>query len=312
MSNVAVLQKAFIRSRRARGRNDRTIVEYEGALEHLRKYLSADFTQLSITTIDRPTLEDFLISFMAAGRTSTTANKVFRSLRAFFNWCEDEEYIERTPFTKKFVPPQAHPSNKAGYKPAEVQAQIDNLRDELSDGARRERFLAVRDLALLLVLYDTGLRAKELLAMCIEKIDWETGHFAVPAKGGKTRSARLGKASRAAVEAYIKSPRFRAFSIIEGPLWRNFGGYYLTVSGLHRLCRRRAEDAGVKGGHPHRWRYTHSEVLQDLGWPEEVIMAEMGHSVLSVSRQYRQAAIRRRALKLHEEQSPADLLERGG
>ena len=49
-------------------------------------------------------------------------------------------------------------------------------------------------------------------------------------------------------------------------------------------------------------------VLEDMGWPEEVIMAEMGHSVLSVSRTYREASIRRQALKRHQEHGPMDLL----
>ena len=68
-------------------------------------------------------------------------------------------------------------------------------------------------------------------------------------------------------------------------------GVPLTRSGLRRVCVLRGEQAGVKGANVHRWRYTHSEALEEQGWQEHEIMAEMGHSTRSVSRTYRAAAI---------------------
>ena len=75
------------------------------------------------------------------------------------------------------------------------------------------------------------------------------------------------------------------------------------------MCIVRGRQAGVSGATTHRWRYTHAETLEELGWQEHEIMAEMGHSTLTVSRHYREAAIRRSALRKHEASSPADLLK---
>jgi len=74
------------------------------------------------------------------------------------------------------------------------------------------------------------------------------------------------------------------------------------------LCVLRGQQAGVQGATVHRWRYTHSEALEELGWQEHEIMAEMGHSTRSVSRAYREAAIRRSALRKHRTLSPGDML----
>ena len=307
-ATIELLYHSFARSRKALGRSARTIEQYDISIKHFTRFMQHEFDSTAIALVNRRVIEDFLIEHMAENRTTTTANKTFRSLRAFFNWLYEEDMLEINPF-RRVKAPKPTPAPKSGYTRAEVDAQLEPIRMAMQ-GHGRERFLAFRDYALFMVLYDTGLRASEICAMTVEGIDPDTGLFEVPGKGRQVYRRHLGSAALAAVTKYLTA-RSRRVRTSSDKLWVNFSGFPLTRSGLFRMCQVRATDAGIKNGGVHRWRYTHAETLQDLGWPEEVIMAEMGHSMLSVSRHYRQTAIRRRALKQHELQSPADLLGGG-
>lgn len=303
---LGFLLAAFLRSRKLKGRRQGTIDAYTLAARELHDYLLKELDADNIQLADRRVIEDFLIDYMV-GRSTTTANKTFRQLRAWFNWMWKEDLIATNPFQgrKRVEAPQVQYRAKAGFTTPEAKAIIRNAEEDIFESGELG-WRGVRDRAILLVLYDTGLRATEVIMMTIEGLSLNTGLFEVPGKGGKFHRRHLGAASIEAIKRYLR--RLHAVGISSGTLWRNHAGYNLTRSGLYRMCMRRATAAGVMDGNPHRWRYTHGEILEDLGWPEEIIMAEMGHSTLSVSRHYRESAIRRKALKQHEQQSPADLL----
>lgn len=159
----------------------------------------------------------------------------------------------------------------------------------------------------MIVAFDCGLRASEITAMQVGSLDWDSGTFSVRGKGRKTYIRHLGDKALAAIDRYLRLRR-RVLGEPSGPLWVNKRQQGLTRSGLRRMCVQRGKQAGVTGATVHRWRYSHAEALEDAGWPEAQILAEMGHSTLSVSRTYRDAAIRRGALRRHKEASPGDML----
>ncbi len=305
-STFEALLIPFMRSRKLKGRSQLTVYQYTLAAGHLRTFMLDTLGDDNIRLVTRPVLEDFLIEHMAQ-RSSTTANKTFRQLRAWFNWLWNEDLIESNPFQgrRRVEAPEVIHQSKSGFSVAEAKSIISTIDDDL-DLPGRAGWLAIRDRAILLVMYDTGLRATEITNMTIEGLDCSTGLFEVAGKGNSFYRRHLGKTALAAIARYTH--RLNSAGISSGKLWRNHSYYSFTRKGLYDMCKHRAEDAGIRNGNPHRWRYTHGEVLQDLGWSEEIIMAEMGHSSLTVSRHYRENAIRRKALKQHEDQSPADML----
>ena len=299
---------SFLRSRKALARSPRTIDEYRLACRTFSEFLRARYADDDARRVTRRDIEDFLIEYQET-RSSTTANKTFRALRALFNWLWREEEIEVNPFARVQAPP-ADRAPREGYSPDEVKGMLRVCQQEqrmAKKRSHRREFLATRDYALLLALYDTGLRASEVTAMTVEGIDWQAGLFAVPGKGRKVYQRHLGDRALAAIDRYLRLRR-RLQSEASGPLWVGSTGEPLTRSGLRRMCVLRGQQAGVQSATVHRWRYTHSEVLEELGWQEHEIMAEMGHSTRAVSRSYRDAAIMRSALRKHRECGPADLL----
>ena len=300
--DLATIYKAFTRNRLSLGRGARTIEQYTYAVRALEDFLVRSEGNTAIDALPYAVIEDFLIDYMARGRGKATANKTFRSLRALFNWAAKRRLIAYNPFTE-LQAPRPQTSSKHGYSTDEVRQMFADVRQQMTEPGR-EGFLARRDHALMLVLYDTGLRATEICNIKANSVDMTTGLFEVRGKGDRLYRRHLGIVARTAVQTYLAAVRFPVGD--DTPLWRGWTGVVLTRSGLFRMNRTRAALAGVKNGGVHRWRYTHAEILEEMGWPEDIIMAEMGHSVLSVSRAYRERAIRRRAMKQHEEDSPAD------
>ena len=299
---------SFLRSRRALDRSPRTVEEYQRACGTFSDFLALRYGDDDVRRVTRRDIEDFLIEYQET-RSSTTANKTFRGLRAVFNWLWREEEIDANPFDRVEAPP-ADRTPREGYSLDEVRAMLRVCRQDEQAAKRRSprrEFLAVRDYALLVVMYDTGLRASEVVAMTVDGIDWDEGLFSVPGKGRKLYTRHLGRKALAAVERYLRLLR-RMVDAGTGRLWVGWKGEPLTRSGLRRLCVLRGQQAGVREATTHRWLYTHSEVLEELGWQEHEIMAEMGHSTRSVSRAYREAAIRRAVLRKHSATSPADVL----
>ena len=301
---------SFLRGKKALNRSPRTVEEYQLACRVFSDFLTTRFGDDDVHRVTRRDIDDFLIEYQET-RTSTTANKTFRALRAIFNWLWREEEIEDNPFSRAEAP-LASRAPRDGFSQDEVRAMLRACQQARRAAVRRSswrEYLAVRDYALLMVLYDTGLRVSEVTAMTVEGIDWNDGLFAVPGKGRKVYQRHLGNRALSAVDRYVRTRRRMLGESAIDQLWVGWTGQPLTRSGLRRVCIVRGRQAGVSGATTHRWRYTHAETLEELGWQEHEIMAEMGHSTLTVSRHYREAAIRRSALRKHEASSPADLLK---
>jgi site-specific recombinase XerD len=250
---------SFLRSRKALDRSARTLDEYRLACRGFSEFLTARYADDDVRRVTRRDIEDFLIEYQET-RSSTTANKTFRALRALFNWLWREEEIEANPLARVQAPP-ADRAPREGYSPDEVKAMLLVRQREqrlANKGSPRRQFLATRDLALLLVLYDTGLRASEVTAMTVEGIDWQAGVFAVPGKGCNVYQRHLGDRALGAIDRCLRLRR-HLHDKASGPLWVGWMGEPLTRSGLRRLCILRGQQADVRGATVHRWRYTHSE-----------------------------------------------------
>ena len=212
--------ESFLRSRRALDRSERTIDEYRLACRVFSTFLEARYQEDDVRRVTRRDIEDFLIEYQET-RSRTTANKTFRGLRAVFNWLWREEEIETNPFLRVEAPrPDA--TLREGYDPHEVTAMLRALRQEgraARKRSNRREFLASWDYALLLVLYDTGLRATEIVAMTTEGVDWKEGLFTVTGKGRQLYKRHLGDRAVAAIDRYLRLRRRLVRETGSGALW---------------------------------------------------------------------------------------------
>jgi site-specific recombinase XerD len=192
---------------------------------------------------------------------------------------------------------------------AEVEPDfpVDELRRLLAE-AEKGRY-ALRNVALLLFMVDSGLRISELLALRVGDVDLATGRVLVASgKGAKTRTVGIGQTTRAAVDAYLED---RVYRPPDSPLWRSQGLDPLSAAMVRKALHEWADAAGVKNAHPHRFRKTFcTAFLRDGGGLLEASRL-LGHSSTAMTQRVYAALVSDDLLRAHEKHGPADRLGLG-
>jgi integrase/recombinase XerD len=147
---------------------------------------------------------------------------------------------------------------------------------------------SVRNAALLELLYACGLRVSEAVALRGTQLNLEAGFVTVMGKGGKERVVPLGRAARAALEAYLAQERPRLLRGRASPfVFVGPGGRRLTRQAVWKLVRRRAGGAGLAGRvSPHTLRHTFATHLLGGGADLRVVQTLLGHADVATTQIY--------------------------
>jgi site-specific recombinase XerD len=152
-------------------------------------------------------------------------------------------------------------------KPDEVDALLDSLE---ADGP-----LALRNRALVELVYSAGLRSREAVDLDLGDVEFEQELVRVRGKGGKERAVPLGEEAAAWVGRYLREARPQLARGAEDALFLSTRGRRLDTSSLRRLVP-----------HPHRLRHAFATHLLEGGADLRVIQELLGHSSLSTTQVY--------------------------
>jgi len=235
-------------------------------------------------------LREYLIQFRT-GRKDKTLREAQIALRRFFRWLVEEGELDEDP-TRGIPLMSFRTTPQPTYNTEEVR--------RLLESCFTKSPLGIRDRALILVLYDTGVREGELVSM--REVDWERRAVQVTGKTG-TRTVPLGLAALQAIERYI-----RHWTISEPPLWRGIRGTPLTGWGVLQIIRRRCLEAGVQHKGVHAFRRSAACQMKRLGAQDSDIMEICGWKSVVMLRRYTAACAEELAQRAHALYSPADNL----
>jgi len=141
---------------------------------------------------------------------------------------------------------------------------------------------SLRDLAILEVLYSSGVRVGELTGLDLDDVDMAEGTIKVLGKGGKERIAYLGEYAISSLGAYL---RLRGDA--KGPLFVGARGNRFSARSVQRLVSRCVRLSGInKTPTPHALRHTFATHLLDAGVDLRAIQEMLGHSKLSTTQRY--------------------------
>jgi len=167
---------------------------------------------------------------------------------------------------------------------------------------------ALRDRALVELLYGAGIRVGELVALDVRDIDLHRGDVRVWGKGRKERVVPLPAAARNALREYLDQrrrpgvlaePLFTSLRSKKGEMPRR-----LDPRDVRRILRTRAERAGlVDRVHPHRLRHSYATHLLDMGTDLRAIQELLGHASLSTTQKYT-AVSAERLLEVYDRAHP--------
>ncbi|RFU38871.1 site-specific tyrosine recombinase XerD, partial [Actinomadura logoneensis] len=147
---------------------------------------------------------------------------------------------------------------------------------------------ALRDRALLELLYGSGARISEAVGLDVDDVDLGEGFARVSGKGGKTRIVPIGEYARRAVEAYLVRARPELARTGRGgpALFLNARGGRLSRQGAWMVLRAAADRAKLTDVSPHTLRHSFATHLLDGGADVRVVQELLGHASVTTTQVY--------------------------
>lgn len=275
-------------------RSDSTQRIYLSALDRLIGHLEAKGMPTGARAIRREHVESYIATRKDEVRP-TTLSVEFRALQQFFRWCVEEDEIDRSPMERMKAP-------RVPESPVPV-VSVDDFRKLLKTTEGRD-FNARRDAAILLLMFDTGVRRGELEGLELDDVDLRDRLAYVTGKGGHTRAVRFGSKTAVAVDRYLRLRRGHRRS--DSPaLWLGQDGP-LTGSGFAQILAKRCAAAGLPRLHPHQFRHTFAHEYLNNGGNEGDLQRLAGWRSPQMLRRYGASMADDRARRNYT--SPADRL----
>lgn len=293
-----LLLKEWILVLRGDGKSPRTIEGYADSVRQLASFLkSGGFPSLADATAEH--IREWLNELRNRGNKPATVNTRYRGVHAFYRWLAKEGEVQENPLAH-IDPPRVPETVQPYYTPEDVRLVLKSLR-----GRRIRGIDAARTRAVILALFDTGLRASELCSLRLEDVNWDAQTIVVRhPKGGDERVVSVGTTAMRSLMSHLR------LSGSQSPwLFSTLDGSRLTKNALKLVLRRAFELAGVefKGIHAFR-RASGIEYLRQGGQAEDLRVL-MGWRSPEMIRRYVKAAEVERATAAHKKFSPADALE---
>jgi integrase/recombinase XerD len=210
---------------------------------------------------------------------ATVARKV-AAIKSFFHFLLAEGVVQADP-TENLESPHVGKSLPSTLTVKEV----DEL---LEQPARFNTSEAVRDKAMLELLYATGLRVSELVSLNCDDVDTSAGYVRCLGKGSKERIVPVGYQAMRAVEDYVNGAR-RALtrSREQAALFLNHRGERLTRQGFWLLIKNYARSAGIAANiTPHTLRHSFATHLLNGGADLRAVQELLGHANISTTQIY--------------------------
>ena len=279
---------AYLFDLEAAGRSKFTIISYRQHLKDLARFLEGqDVLSLSKeggSWFDRLTTNHLRTYFAGLQRAEMKASSIRTRatiLSCFFNWCVQEGIIERNPMVRI-----RRPKRECRPRPIFTERELLAM---LAAAKRSEK--AARNVSILYLLLDTGMRTSELMRLKKQDYDPARSMFTINGKGNKVRSVKMGAHCQAAFETYLEST--------DGHLWG------ISIWGFRDMIHDLGKRAGVKAN-PHKWRHTFANKFLDAGGTIDELQYLLGHSSIETTMIYASYGQQERALRSQVQHSPVD------
>ena len=255
----------FIAAKKIEGCSDRTVAYYKVTVEHLLKCIDTPIRKITTDEI-----RSYLAKYQEKGGCSkTTVDNIRRNISSFFSWLEEEDYILKSPM-------------KRIHKIKTVQPVKETISDELIERLR-DACLCKRDLAMVDLLYSTGIRVGELVRLNVDDTSFEERECVVFGKGDKERKVYFDAKAKLHLQDYLKERNDdnpALFVTLDAPHQR------LKISGVEIRIRSLGRSINAEKIHPHKFRRTMATRAIDKGMPIEQVQKILGHSQIDTTMQY--------------------------
>ncbi|AYF98615.1 tyrosine recombinase XerC [Protaetiibacter intestinalis] len=233
--------------------------------------------------LDLETLRDWLWRGAQAGLAASTLGRRVSSARTFTAWLARRGLVEPDPGLRLRTP-------RAGRRLPRVltRAQMDGILESLHARAADGDPLAVRDVAVIELLYASALRVSELVGLDLDDVDRTARTLRVLGKGAKERVVPFGAPAAAALEDYLARARPALRTAASSPaLLLGARGARLGTRSVYELVARELHELpGTGPSGPHSLRHTAATHLLDGGADLRIVQELLGHASLATTQLY--------------------------
>ena len=245
--------------------------------------------------VGRRTVRRYLAELGANRYAARTITRKASVLRRYFDWARRTGRIDRDP-TLGLVAPRGPSRLPQVLKDDHIHTLIDKPARAGDDEARDGR-----DLAIVELLYGSGLRVSELCGLRHEDLDLAQAQVRVWGKGSKQRLVPLSDPAVAALRVWLGDHRasFVTSDTPDAPVFLNQRGRAITPRDVRRVIDRRS----VVPTHPHALRHTFATHLLDGGADLRAVQELLGHADISTTQIYTHVS-RERLREVHRLSHP--------
>lgn len=247
-------------------------------LEHARRSGAEQ-----VADIELRTLRSWLAKQQSLGKSRSTLARRATAARVFTAWAMKTERMTKDPGAqlRSPTPHRRLPTTLTGV---EVRELLDSVAAQATSGDPVD----VRDVAVLEVLYATGIRVGELAGLDVDDIDAERRVIRVFGKGRKERTVPFGVPASAALAAWLADGRRRLVSSPSGPaLFLGVRGRRIDVRTVRDVVHRRLREVeGAPDTGPHGLRHTAATHLLEGGADLRSVQELLGHASLATTQIY--------------------------
>jgi integrase/recombinase XerD len=272
-----------------RGLSDNTVRSYSRDLMRFLNFL--DREKRTPLNLSRETLSGY-VRHLGKKLSARSVARHVSSLRRFYRFLVREGKLEVNP-ARLLESPKLPRKLPGTLSPEEVELLISAPKSVNAKGQR--------DLAMLELLYATGLRVSELVGLKLSNINLEPGYVRTLGKGSKERVVPMGEKARMALSLYLQEGRNALNRRTNSAyLFLNFRGKRLTRQGFWKILKGYASQAGIKKNiTPHSLRHSFASHLLEAGADLRSVQMMLGHSDISTTQIYTHVT-RKRLIQLHE------------
>ena len=255
----------FINAKKIEGCSLRTLHYYRSSVRHMFSMIKTP-----VRKITTEQLREYLAAYQQINNCGkSTVDNIRRNISSFFSWLEEEDHILKSPMRR------IHKiKTKTKVKETISDEDIERLRDHCEE---------IRDLAIIDLLYSTGIIVGELVNLDINDINFEERECIVYGKGEKERRVYFDAKAKLHLQEYIASrtdSNPALFVTLDSPYDR------LKISGVEIRLRSLGRKLNLTKIHPHKFRRTMATRAIDKGMPIEQVQKLLGHSQIDTTMQY--------------------------
>lgn len=258
--------------------SEQTIKAYTRDLTDLLEFLNSSGSS-DLSDIQYQDLRLFIVYLTERGLARTTISRKLSSLRSFFKYAMRQEWVLQDP---------SHLLEySAGKNRLPEFFYEDEINQLLQEAATMEHGHKYRDLAILELLYATGLRVSELCDLTLDRINGSLQILRVMGKGNKERIVPVGDTAMRSLQEYLSLERPRGEDVGNASVFLNDQGDPIQPHHVRQILDNILKESALTTAiHPHKLRHTFATHMLNNGADMRTVQEILGHVNLSSTQIY--------------------------